>query len=79
MSDITFALRQLAKSPGFTAVALLTLGVGIGSATVVFATLNAFLFKPIPHLAFPEDQLVVVGRTQASRQSQDRGLSYPDV
>lgn len=77
MSDLRYALRQLARAPGFTAVALLTLAVGIGSATVVFSALNALHFKPLPLLAVPEDRLVAA--TELNRNSGDvLGWSYPD-
>ena len=78
MSDLRFAVRQLAAAPGFAAVALLTLAVGIGSATVVFSAINAFLFKPLPHVAVPEERLVYATQTDRGRGHADAGWNFLD-
>ena len=58
MLDVKYAVRQLLKSPGFTCVALLTIGLCIGANLTIFAVMDAILVRPLP---FPEsDRLVVV-------------------
>jgi predicted permease len=49
LADIGFALRRLARAPGFAATVLLTLAIGIGANTAVFSVLNCVLLKPLPY------------------------------
>src|SRR3989440_1507915 len=49
MNDLKFAFRQLLKNPGFTAVAVLTLALGIGAATALFSVVYAVLISPYPY------------------------------
>ncbi|HXA09299.1 MAG TPA: permease prefix domain 1-containing protein, partial [Chthoniobacterales bacterium] len=54
--DLRFALRMLAKKPGFAAVAVLTLAVGIGATSAVFSVVDRILFRSLP---YPQDERLV--------------------
>lgn len=77
MNDLKFAFRQWLKNPGFTAVAVLTLALGIGANAIVFSWIRTTLFDAIPGAAQPE-RLVVLAPLHASAGLSDT-LSLTDI
>src|ERR1700676_2878525 len=59
MQDVRYAIRSLRASPGFAAVAILSLGLGIGANTAIFSLIDAVLLKYLP-VNHPEELLQVV-------------------
>lgn len=76
MNDLRFILRQLLKSPGFTAVAVLTLAIGIGANTVVFSVARTVLLRP---LGFDrEDRLMWIHRENPQTGADENEISWQD-
>lgn len=75
LTDLRLAFRLLAKSPGFTLIAVLTLGLGIGANTAIFSFINTFFFNPLP-FARPDE--LVAAYTSDERNSGYLPVSVPN-
>jgi putative ABC transport system permease protein len=77
LQDLKYALRMLKRNPAFTAVAILTLAVGIGANSAIFSVVNSVLLRPLPYRQ--PDQLVRVYSEFTSMQLRKFWLSPPEL
>jgi predicted permease len=77
LQDLQFGARMLRKNPGFTAVAILTLALGIGATTSIFSVVNTLLLRPLP---FPDSARIVVMQEEIPKLVPGKvWVSAPDV
>ncbi len=74
--DVRYSARMIAKAPGYAAIAILTLALGIGANTTIFSWINSALLNPVPGLTNPNE---VVAMSGSKPGENPLGFTYPDI
>ncbi len=75
MDDLRYAFRQMMKSPGFAAVVIITLALGIGANTAVFSVIDAVMLRPLP---YDNPAGLIDAQSAGTQNPQASSVSYPD-
>ena len=75
LDDLRYAFRQMTKSPGFAAVAIITLALGIGANSAVFSVIDAVMLRPLP---YDKPERLINAQSAGTQNPAASSLSYPD-